>query len=91
MINWKGFGGKRSWSNSRNLNQDSRSPGSRIELGNFRILSRSVNHSTTTFGALDVVSGQRHAPAALYPRRKEPRYALDTRLGGPKSWSGHRV
>jgi hypothetical protein len=30
-----------------------------------------------------VVSGQRHAPAALYPRRKGPRYPLDRRLGGP--------
>jgi hypothetical protein len=29
------------------------------------------------------VSGQRHAPAALYPRGKGPRYPLDRRLGGP--------
>jgi hypothetical protein len=29
------------------------------------------------------VSGQRHAPAALYPRGKNPRYPLDRRLGGP--------
>jgi hypothetical protein len=28
------------------------------------------------------VSGQRHAPAALYPRGKNPRYPLDRRLGG---------
>jgi hypothetical protein len=35
--------------------------------------------------ALDAVSGQRYAPAALYPR-----YPLDRRLGGPQSWSGHR-
>jgi hypothetical protein len=28
------------------------------------------------------VSSQRHAPAALYPRGKDPRYPLDTRLGG---------
>jgi hypothetical protein len=34
------------------------------------------------------VSGQRHAPAALYPRRKDPRYPLVKRLGGPQSRSG---
>jgi hypothetical protein len=28
------------------------------------------------------VSGQPHAPAALYPRGKNPRYPLDRRLGG---------
>jgi hypothetical protein len=32
------------------------------------------------------VSGQRHAPAALYPFR----YTLDKRLGGPQSRSGRR-
>jgi hypothetical protein len=36
------------------------------------------------------VSGQRHAPAALYPRAKDPRYPLYRRLGGPQSRSGHR-
>jgi hypothetical protein len=36
------------------------------------------------------VSGQRHAPAALYPRRKDPRYPLNRRLGGPQSRSGRR-
>jgi hypothetical protein len=30
------------------------------------------------------VSGQRHAPAALYPRGKNPRYPLDKRLGWPQ-------
>jgi hypothetical protein len=30
------------------------------------------------------VSGQRHAPAALYPRTKDPRYSLDKRLSGPQ-------
>jgi hypothetical protein len=30
------------------------------------------------------VSGQHHAPAALYPRGKDPRYPLDTRLSGPR-------
>jgi hypothetical protein len=36
------------------------------------------------------VSGQRHAPAAFYPWRKDPRYPLYRRLGGPQSRSGHR-
>jgi hypothetical protein len=36
------------------------------------------------------VSGQRHAPAALYPRGKNPRYPLYSRLGGPQSRSGRR-
>jgi hypothetical protein len=39
--------------------------------------------------ALDGVS-QRHAPAALYPQGKDPRYQLDRTLGGPQSRSGHR-
>jgi hypothetical protein len=34
------------------------------------------------------VSGQRHAPAARYPRGKDPRYPLYRRLGGPQSRSG---
>jgi hypothetical protein len=36
------------------------------------------------------VSGQHHAPAALYPGRKDLRYPLYRRLGGPQSRSGHR-
>jgi hypothetical protein len=36
------------------------------------------------------VSGQHHAPAALYPRGKGSRYPLYRRLGGPQSRSGHR-
>jgi hypothetical protein len=32
------------------------------------------------------VSGQRHAPATLYPRGKDPRYPLDGRLGGEPVW-----
>jgi hypothetical protein len=36
------------------------------------------------------VSGQRHAPAALYPWGKNPRYPLNRRLGGPQSRSGRR-
>jgi hypothetical protein len=35
---------------TKNLNQDRGSPGPRIEPGTSRIRSRSVNHSTTTFG-----------------------------------------
>jgi hypothetical protein len=34
--------------------------------------------------ALGEVSGQRHAPAALCPRGKDPLYPLDRRLGGPE-------
>jgi hypothetical protein len=36
------------------------------------------------------VSGQRHAPAALYPRGKDPRYPLYRRLGWLQSRSRHR-
>jgi hypothetical protein len=36
------------------------------------------------------VSGQHHAPAALYPRGKDPRYPLYRRLGGSQSRCGHR-
>jgi len=50
---------------------------------------RYSSYSFTT-PALDGVSGQRHAPAALYPRQKDPRYPPDRRLGGPQSRSGHR-
>jgi hypothetical protein len=39
---------------------------------------------------LDGVSGQLHAPAALYHRGKDLRYPLDRRLGGPQNRSGHR-
>jgi hypothetical protein len=35
----------------------------------------------------DGVSGQRHTPAVLYPREKDPQYLLDRRLRGPQSWS----
>jgi hypothetical protein len=37
------------------------------------------------------VSGQRHAPAALLPWGKDPQYPLYRKLGGPQSWSGHRL
>jgi hypothetical protein len=36
------------------------------------------------------MSGQHHAPAALYPRGKSPRYPLYRRLGGHQSRSGRR-
>jgi hypothetical protein len=35
------------------------------------------------------VSGQHHAPAAIYPREMDLPYPLDRRLGGPQSRSGH--
>jgi hypothetical protein len=43
-----------------------------------------------TISALDGVSGESHAPAALYPRGKDPRYPLYRRLGGPQSPSGNQ-
>jgi hypothetical protein len=36
------------------------------------------------------VSGQRQAPAALYPQGKELRYKFHRSLGGPQNWSRHR-
>jgi hypothetical protein len=36
------------------------------------------------------MSGQLHAPAALPPGGKRPRYSLDRGLGGPQSRSGRR-
>jgi hypothetical protein len=47
------------------------------------------SYSFTT-SALDGVSGQRHAPTALYSRRKDLLYPLYRKLGGPQSSSGHR-
>jgi hypothetical protein len=37
------------------------------------------------------LSGQCHAPAALYPRERTRRYPLNRRLGGPQCRSGHRL
>jgi hypothetical protein len=37
-----------------------------------------------------MVSGQRHAPAALYHRGNDPRYPLYRKLGETQSRSGHR-
>jgi hypothetical protein len=71
MKNWKGFGRKLSWLNlryhpgirleglrkiARNLNQDSRLLGPRMESRTSRIQSRSINHKTTTFGGRVVVN-----------------------------------
>jgi hypothetical protein len=39
--------------------------------------------------ALDGMSGQRRASAALYPGERTPRYPLHKSLGGPQSRSGH--
>jgi hypothetical protein len=36
------------------------------------------------------VSGQRHAPAAVHPQEKDPRYALDRILGAAHTRSGRR-
>jgi hypothetical protein len=36
------------------------------------------------------VTGQRHAPAALFLGERTPRYPLCRRLGGPQCRSGHR-
>lgn len=36
-----------------------------------------------------VVNGQHHSVAGLYPWRKDRRYPLSRRLGGPDRWSGH--
>jgi hypothetical protein len=49
-------------------------------------------YSSNSFStsALDGVSGQRHALAALYPRRKDSRYPLYRSLDGPQSRSGHK-
>jgi hypothetical protein len=67
MLNLKRFGKKWSWpnfevlsrhlpggteENSENFNQDNRSPGPKIESADSRIRSRSVNHSTMTYGGL---------------------------------------
>jgi hypothetical protein len=43
---------------------------------------RSYSSYSFTTSALDGMSGQRHAPAALYPQGMDPRYPLYRRLGG---------
>jgi hypothetical protein len=44
----------------------------------------------TQTSALDRVSGQHYAPAALYPRGMDTRYPLYRSLGGPQSPSGRK-
>jgi hypothetical protein len=51
---------------------------------------RSYRSYSFTTSTLYGVSGQCHAPAALYSRRKDPRHPLYRRLGGPQSRSGNR-
>jgi hypothetical protein len=46
---------------------------------------RMYSSNSFSTSALDGVSGQGHAPAALYPR-----CPLHRRLGGTQSWYGHR-
>jgi hypothetical protein len=55
-------------------------------LGGEEVQLLLIHDLSTRLGA----SGQHHAPAALYPRGKDPRYPLERRLGGPQSRSGHR-
>jgi hypothetical protein len=51
---------------------------------------RKYSSCSFSTSALEVVSGQRHVPAVLYPRGKDPRYPMYRRLGRPQSRSGHR-
>jgi hypothetical protein len=51
---------------------------------------RYSSYSFLTLALDGGVSGLRHALAALLPRKKDPRYPLYRRLGGPQSWSGYR-
>jgi hypothetical protein len=51
---------------------------------------RGIAPTQSWSSALNGVSGQRHTPAALYPRGRTPRYPLDRRLDGPQRWSGHK-
>jgi hypothetical protein len=69
--------------NGWKLKLSSYTPRRRLEVRRYSSYSFSTS-------ALHGVSGQCHAPAALYPRVKDPRYPLYRRLGGPQSRSGHR-
>jgi hypothetical protein len=55
-----------------------------------RLRERKYSFYSFLTSALDRVSGLRQAPAALYPRGKDPGYPLDRRLGGPQSQFRHR-
>jgi hypothetical protein len=91
MMNCKRFGRKRLWHVLRyyhsiqpevlrkttNLNQNSRSPGPRIEPGTSQIRSRSVDHSTTTFDnyCMDsYVQTKINMQLQCIPRRKQPTF-----------------
>jgi hypothetical protein len=52
--------------------------------------ARRYSSYSLIISTLEGVSGQHHAPAALYSRGKSPRYPLYRRLGGPQSRSGRR-
>jgi hypothetical protein len=65
----------------------------KVKLSRYRYAGdKGKRHSSYSFLtlALDGVSGQRRAPATLYPRGKGSRYPLDRRLGGPQSWYGYK-
>jgi hypothetical protein len=64
------------------------SKGKAVPLHTYSGVGRKRRYSSCSFtiSELDGVSSQCHAPAALYPRRKDPRYPLG-RLGGPQSRS----
>jgi hypothetical protein len=50
-----------------------------------RLGERRINSYSFSTSAIDGVSGQRHAPAALYPWGKESRYPLYRSWVGPRS------
>jgi hypothetical protein len=61
-----------------------------IQLAHDSRVERMYSSYSFTTSALDGVSVQRHAEAALYPQGKDHRYPLYRRLGGLQSRSGHR-
>jgi hypothetical protein len=63
-----------------------------VPLHATRTVGRERRNSSYSFStsALDGVSGQRHAPAALYTRGEDPQHPLDRKLGGPQIRSGHK-
>jgi hypothetical protein len=54
---------------------------------------RKYSSYSILISALDWVSGQRHAPAALYTRERAPSTPppMDRKLRGPQCWSGQRL
>jgi hypothetical protein len=55
-----------------------------------RLRERKYSSYSFSTSALDGASGQRHAPAALYSRGKDPWYQLYRSLSGPQSRSEHK-